>query len=146
MPATQNYKNHARYDPFWHFFLMPFSFLNLIFAIVVTVYHWPNHRVLFSWFVVVSVAFVVAVLKTRTSPLKTQDRIIRLEERLRFHALLPPDLYARSHSLSIQQIVALRFASDEELPELVRRTLDENLSGKQIKQAINRWRPDYLRV
>jgi len=94
----------------------------------------------------VSFAFVVAVVKTRTNPLRTQDRVIRLEEKLRFHALLTPDLYARSHSLSVQQIVALRFASDEELPELVRRTLDENLTAKQIKQAINNWRGDYLRV
>lgn len=146
MPDPQTYKNHARYDPFWHFFLMPFSFLNLLFAIATTVYHWPSHRVLFSWFVLVSFAFVVAVVKTRTNPLRTQDRIIRLEERLRFHALLPPDLLARSHSLSTQQIVALRFAPDDELPELVRRALDENLSAKQIKQTINRWRPDYLRV
>jgi hypothetical protein len=74
------------------------------------------------------------------------DRIIRLEEKLRFHALLPPDLLARSHSLSIQQIIALRFAADEELPGLVRRTLDENLSQRQVKQAINSWQPDYLRV
>jgi hypothetical protein len=93
-----------------------------------------------------SVVLLFAVGRARVHSLTAQDRIIRLEEKLRFHALLPPDLLARSHSLSIQQIVALRFAADEELPGLVRRTLDENLSQKQIKQAINSWRPDYLRV
>ncbi|HWE83548.1 MAG TPA: DUF6526 family protein, partial [Terracidiphilus sp.] len=133
-------------DPAWHFFIAPVLLVNIIVAIYYTIHHWPNHRVLFLWWALMSVVLLFAVGRARVHSLTAQDRIIRLEEKLRFHALLPPDLLARSHSLSIQQIVALRFAADEELPGLVRRTLDENLSQKQIKQAINSWRPDYLRV
>jgi hypothetical protein len=83
---------------------------------------------------------------TRSYALKAQDRIIRLEEKLRFTALLPADLLARSQALTVRQIIGLRFASDAELPALVKRALDENLTEKQIKQAITSWRPDYLRV
>jgi hypothetical protein len=146
MPEPQNFKNHTRFDPFWHFFITPVLLLNIIASIYVTIHHWPEHRVLFLWWVLMSVILVFAVGRARQHSLTAQDRIIRLEERLRFTALLPPDLLARSHSLATAQIIALRFASDEELPDLVRRTLDENLTQKQIKQAINNWRPDYLRV
>ena len=87
-----------------------------------------------------------AVGKARAHSLTAQDRIIRLEEKLRYAALLPPDLLARSQALTVRQIIGLRFASDEELPGLVKRALDENLSEKDIKKSINKWRPDYLRV
>ena len=146
MPESQNYSNHTRFDPVWHFFIAPVTLINVAAAIYATVHHWPQHHVLFLWWVFLSLVLVVAVTRARQHSLITQDRIIRLEEKLRFHALLPPDLLERSHSLSIRQIVALRFAADEELPGLVRRALDENLTNKQIKQAINSWRPDYLRV
>jgi hypothetical protein len=146
MPEPQNFKNHTRFDPFWHFFITPVLLLNIIASIYVTIHHWPEHRVLFLWWVLMSVILVFAVGRARQHSLTAQDRIIRLEERLRFTALLPPDLLARSHSLSIRQIIGLRFASDDDLPDLVRRALDENLTEKQIKQAINNWRPDYLRV
>jgi hypothetical protein len=146
MPESQNYKNHVRFDPIWHFFIAPALLINVGIAIYATVHHWPDHHALFLWWVFLSIVLLLAVGRARVHSLTVQDRIIRLEEKLRFHALLPPDLQARSHSLSTQQIVGLRFASDEELPALVRRTLDENLTRKQIKQAINSWRPDYLRA
>ena len=146
MPESQNYGNHVRFDPIWHFFIAPVMLINVLVAIYATIHHWPDHHVLFLWWVFLSIVLLLAVGRARVHSLTAQDRIIRLEEKLRFAALLPPDLHARSHSLSIGQIVALRFASDDELPGLVRRTLDENLTRKQIKQAINSWKPDYLRV
>jgi hypothetical protein len=146
MPEPQSYKNHTRFDPIWHFFITPVLLLNTIASIYVTIHHWPEHHALFLWWVLMSVILLFAVGRARQHSLTAQDRVIRLEERLRFTALLPADLLERSHSLDTAQIIALRFASDEELPGLVRRTLDENLTQKQIKQAINNWRPDYLRV
>lgn len=146
MPAPQNFKNHTRFDPAWHFFIAPLLLVNFIFAIVATVRHWPDHPHLLIWGIVMSFVLFMAVGKARAHTLTAQDRIIRLEERLRLAALLPPDELARSQSLTVKQLIALRFASDAELPALVQRTLAENLTQKQIKQAIVNWRPDHLRV
>jgi hypothetical protein len=146
MPEAQNLKNHTRWDPAWHFFIMPVLMLNVIFAAYVTVHHWPTHRGLFLWWLVVAVVIFMAVGKARSHSLKAQDRIIRLEERLRFAALLSADDLARSKSLTESQIIGLRFASDAELPALVKRTLDQGLTQKQIKESITSWRPDYFRV
>ena len=146
MPEPQTYKNHTRFDPPWHFFIAPLLLINIIFAIWALFRHWPNHPHLLIWGIVMSIVIFMAVGKARSHSLKAQDRIIRLEEKLRYAALLPPDLVARSQALTVRQIIGLRFASDAELPGLVKRALDENLSEKQIKQAIVTWKPDYLRV
>jgi hypothetical protein len=146
MPEPQTYKNHVRYDPIWHFFITPLLLLNILFAIYATIHHWPTHRVLFCWWIVMAIVLLLAVGRARQHSLTAQDRCIRLEERLRFAALLPADELARSQALTKSQIIGLRFASDTELPALVKRTLDENLTQKQIKEAIVTWRPDYLRV
>lgn len=146
MPEPQTYKNHTRFDPVWHFFIAPALLINFFFSIYLLIHHWPEHRAILGWWIILSLVIFMAVGKARGHSLKTQDRIIRLEERLRFAALLPPDLLARSNSLTEPQYVALRFASDAEVPALVKRTLDENLTQKQIKQAIQNWRPDYFRV
>jgi hypothetical protein len=146
MPTPQNLKNHARFDPLWHFFVAPLLLVNIGFAITATVRHWPDHPHLFPWWIVMSIVLFVAVGKARGHSLTAQDRIIRLEERLRLAALLPADELPRTHALTTRQLIALRFASDAELPALVHRTLNENLTPKQIKEAIVTWRPDYLRV
>jgi hypothetical protein len=111
-----------------------------------TIHHWNWHRVLFLWYIVLSLALIVLAIGSRVMALKAQDRVICLEERLRFAALLPADLLARSKALSQDQLIGLRFASDDELPALVKRALDEHLTRDQIKKSINSWRPDYFRV
>jgi hypothetical protein len=146
MSAPQSFKNHAKWDPPFHFFLMPFLLVNLIFSVYTLVYHWPFHRHLFAWWVVMSVMLFLGFARTRMYSPKTQDRTIRLEERLRMAALLDPTELVRSHALTASQLIGLRFASDSELPNLVQRALDEDLTQKQIKEAIVEWRPDYMRV
>ncbi len=146
MPEPQNFKNHTRFDPPWHFFIAPVLLLNVLFSIALTIHHWPQHRILLLWWDLLSIVLLMAVGKARAHSLKAQDRIIRLEERLRFAALLPPAELAASHALSESQLIGLRFASDAELPALVKRTLAENLTQKQIKESINSWKPDYFRV
>jgi hypothetical protein len=146
MPEPQNYKNHTRFDPPWHYFIAPALLLNILVSVGETIHHWPNHHFLFLWWIVMSVVLLMAVGKARSHSLKAQDRIIRLEERLRFAALLSPEELGRSNALTESQIIGLRFASDAELPALVKRTLDQGLTQKQIKESINSWRPDYFRV
>lgn len=139
----QTYANHARFDPWYHFFLAPIALLVFLASIVHLVRH-PH-----PWgivHVIVAFAFVVLVVKLRTNPLKVQDRVIRLEERLRLAMLLPEPLRARIDELAVPQLIALRFASDAEIPALVERTLNEKLGPKQIKQAILNWRADNFRV
>jgi Family of unknown function (DUF6526) len=146
MPTPQNLKNHGRFDPPFHFFILPMLLLNLIFSIYVTIHHWPAHWALHLWWIAMSVVFFVMAGRARDRALCVQDRLIRLEERLRLHALLPAEDRAHINELTVQQLIALRFASDDELPALVRKTLTQNLEPKAIKQSIANWRGDYHRV
>ena len=141
--VPQNFSNHSRLDPPFHFFIFP------VFAIsfVITIVHLVTHPGLHSaWLVVFMLAAIALVFKVRMYSLKVQDRVIRLEERLRLAILLDKPLRARIGELSESQLVALRFASDAELPGLTARTLAEKLSNKEIKKAVGQWRPDYWRV
>ena len=146
MATPQSLKNHTRFNPPFHFFILPMLLLNLIFSIYVTIHHWPEHRVLFLWWIVMSIVLFMMAGISRSQTLRAQDRIIRLEERLRLHALLPTEDRAHIDELSIKQLIALRFASDDELPALAHRALTQNLEPKAIKQSIVNWRGDYHRV
>jgi hypothetical protein len=146
MPVPQNLKNHARWYPLFHFFVLPMLLLNFIFSIYATIHHWPEHWALHLWWIAMSIVFFIMAGIARGGAIKVQDRVIRLEERLRLHALLPAEERPHINELSIKQLIALRFASDDELPALVRKTLTQNLEPKAIKQSIVNWRGDYDRV
>jgi hypothetical protein len=146
MPTPQNFKNHARFEPMFHFFVAPVLLINLIVAIVVLIRRWPHHLWMHAWLLIMAAALFLLAGIARSYPLRVQDRVIRLEENLRYQRLLAPELAAAAQSLSVGQVVALRFASDAELPTLVQRTLSENLEPKAIKQSITNWRADNLRV
>lgn len=146
MPETQNAQKHARFYPPFHFVASPLLLANLGVAIFFTVHDWPSNRFLHCWWIVMSLGFFVMLLVSRTQPLRAQDRVIRLEERLRHAALMSPEQLRLVSGLSVRQIIALRFASDEELPALALRAATENLTPKAIKTAILVWRPDHLRV
>jgi Family of unknown function (DUF6526) len=139
----QSFANHTRLDPPFHFFVLPVFAITVIIAIVHLVMHPSLHS---AWLVVFSVAAATAVFKIRIYALKVQDRVIRLEERLRMAILLDKPLRARIVDLTESQLVGLRFASDTELPALAARALAENLSRADIKKAVTQWRPDYWRV
>jgi hypothetical protein len=146
MPTPQNLKNHTRYDPPFHFFLVPMLLLNLIFSIYITVNEWPRYEHTHLWWIVMAIVFLLMAELGRAYAIKVQNRVIRLEERLRLTSLLPATDRAHIDELSIKQLIALRFASDAELPALVHKTLTERLEPKAIKQLITTWRPDYDRV
>ena len=140
----QSYANHRRYWPLWHFFAVPILVVNVI---VVTVYLVRDPGFASGWNVVVAIALLTAVVASRYMPLRAQDRIICLEERTRLERLLPADLRSRIPELRRRHLIALRFAPDEEIPELARRVLDGELqTPSEIKRAIARWRADHVRV
>jgi hypothetical protein len=141
--VPQSLANHTRFDPFFHFFILPVFGITVIIAIVYLVRFPSLHA---AWMVVLSVAAAGAVVKVRAYALKVQDRIIRIEERLRMAILLDKSLRIRITELTESQLAGLRFASDAELPALTARALSEKLSRADIKKAITAWRPDYWRV
>ena len=146
MPAPQNLKNHSRFDPLFHFFVLPLLLLNIIFSIYIAIKHWPENPHLHIWWIAMSLALFALAGVARSSALRAQDRIIRLEEHLRLAALLPAEDHKYIAELTCGQLIALRFASDDELPALVRKTLSQRLEPKAIKQNIANWRPDHQRV
>lgn len=139
----QTLANHTRLDPLFHFIALPVFGLSSIAAAAHFLWHPSVHS---GGFFVVSVAAVIAVVKIRIYALRVQDRVIRLEERLRLAALLPEPLRSRIPELTEEQLIALRFASDAEVSTLVQRALSEKLSRADIKKAIQIWRPDYWRI
>jgi hypothetical protein len=141
--TPQSYKHHARFDPLFHFFVLPVLVVNLVSAIVAVVRfpHWHS-----AWWLVLALAALVAAFKIRLYALRVQDRVIRLEERLRLQALAPAAWHAQIYKLTEDQLIGLRFAADDEVVELARQALEHNLSRKQIKQRVKDWRADEFRV
>lgn len=136
--TAQSYKNHGRTDPKVHFFLFPLTVACFI-ASLFHVFHQPSPANVLL--VPVTFCMMLTVLFMRMYSLKVQDRVIRLEETLRMK-----ELGIAQDGLTLSQIIALRFASDTELPTLAARAKAESLTGKQIKQSIQNWRGDYHRV
>jgi len=139
----QTYPSHTRWDPLFHFFALPVFLLLAVAGMVHFLWRPGLHSALMF---VVAVALAVVVVKVRDYPIRVQDRIIRLKERLRLASLLPEPLRSRIPELTEGQLIALRFASDGEVPKLVERALSEKLSPADIKKSIQTWRPDYWRV
>jgi Family of unknown function (DUF6526) len=139
----QTLKNHVRRDPVFHFFLLPLSALMFVAAVWHAIRH-PEFVPI--WLAVASFLLMGAIFLIRVYSLKVQNRVIRLEERLRLVALLPESQRARIGDLTEGQLIALRFASDAELSALVNRALAERLTPADIKKSIRSWRADYFRV
>lgn len=143
--TEQNFKNHVRFVPLYHFFVLPMLIINFGWSI----YRWKLAAFSIDGLesVLTAAALLFGVLYGRLFALSVQDRVIRLEERLRYERLLPEELRWRADELTVSQFVSLRFAGDEELPQLMRKVLDDKLiQRKAIKQLIKNWRPDYLRA
>ncbi len=143
--AEQNFANHGKFFPPFHFFVIPVLTINLVHAL----YVWGKSGFSLAGFLQVLVAFALPLgfLSARMMALKVQDRVIRLEEQLRFDRLLPSDLRTRIGEFSVDQCIALRFASDSELPLLARKVLDDKVTErKSVKRMVSNWRPDYLRA
>jgi cell division protein FtsL len=143
--AEQTFSNHVKTVPGFHFFVMPVMALNFGWSI----YRWKVAGFSLDAFISVltAAALIMLMLYARLFALKVQDRVIRLEERMRLEKLLPDDLKPRIGEFTSGQLVAMRFASDAELPGLARKVLADNIqSGKAIKQMVQTWRADYLRA
>jgi hypothetical protein len=141
---AQTYSTHTRWHTPYHFVLFPILLIHFIWSIVRLVKA-PGFDTAES--LLLSFGLLLMLLLVRVNPLRAQDRLIRLEERLRYQRLLPADLAARASELPARFIVALRFASDEELPGLARQVLDGKFAKPdEVKRAIKNWRGDYLRV
>jgi hypothetical protein len=141
---TQTVRNHTRLLPAFHLFVVPVLFLNLLNMLR---HLWRLPSIATAWAVVVAAALLTLAFLARIMALTVQDRLIRLEMRLRLREVLPQELHDRIRELTHRQLVAMRFASDAELPELTREVLAGRLATtKAIKLRVKDWQPDWLRA
>ena len=142
---AQNYANHRRTVPIYHFILFPIIALTLIGSFVNLYQSWGDHQRQYSssLIVVAMVCLLLLFFIARLFPLKAQDRAIRVEENLRHYVMTGNQLDPK---LTVRQIIGLRFASDEEFVDLARRAVEDNLSEDAIKKAVKNWRADTYRV
>ena len=142
--SGQTYQTHVRWFPPFHFFVLPALLIN-VFVWGYLLYRSPSR--LGVWELIVAVALFMAALTARVMALAVQDRVIRLEMRLRMREVLPADLHSRIKEITREQCVGLRFASDAELPALVRKVLAGELkTATEIKKQVAQWQGDYLRA
>ena len=142
--TTQSYANHQRWFPLFHFVASPLLLAYALWAIWTALESSSAER---WWTAVFAIGVFLAALASRAMAVRVQDRVIRLEMRLRLAAVLPDDLRAQIPKLATRHLVALRFASDAELPGLVRQVLAGSLTDqKAIKKAIVHWQADHLRA
>jgi hypothetical protein len=139
--GEQNYSNHRRYVPLYHGLTFAIIVLLLVSSIYYTIAEIVNHSSLKPglFLFLISIAFLSLFYYARSFAERAQDRAIRAEENFRYYLLTGKPL---DKKLTIQQIIGLRFASDEEFPDLVKRALDENLGNEDIKKAVKNWRAD----
>src|SRR6476620_1602317 len=141
---THDYKSHRRYVPSFHFFVLPVLLANVV---IEGKRLFQNQDLRNAWAVVFAIALFVFAFAARGMAARAQDRVIRLEERLRLASLMSPENFSKIGELTPAQLVALRFASDEEAPDLAQRTLTgEFKSPEEIKKAVKNWRADLHRV
>lgn len=143
--TPQTYANHTQFNPLYHYFTSPLALIFLVWTIIRV---WKAPTSDNAYFLVGALAMFGVVSVSRLSPLRAQDRLIRLEEQLRYQRVLPAQLAEKAmSSFAPRHYIALRFASDEELQGLVEKVIaDPQLKGKEIKQQIRNWRGDYFRV
>ncbi|KUP06293.1 hypothetical protein Q75_09140 [Bacillus coahuilensis p1.1.43] len=140
---TQNYHNHTKIDPIFHGVIGGLALVTLGFSIGFAVNNLEDSVVLSIFVLVVTITLILTGLNVRRYALMLQDRIIRQEESFRYFRLTGKEL---NKAVTLKQIIALRFASDEELPTLVDRAVNENVSADEIKKSIRNWRADHHRV
>ena len=144
MADVQRYENHARLVPGYHYVALPIFAINLVWSLIVAIRQPAAGTIIAA---LVAVGLVLLALYARTFALTAQNRVIRLEMRLRLRERLPADLLPRLQDFTVDQLVALRFASDAELPDLARTVLRDRITDrKAIKKMIRDWQPDQLRV
>ena len=144
MSETQNLQNHTKLVPGFHFFVLPVLVINLIWSIVDMVHGFSAQSTRSA---VVALALLMLAFTTRLMALTVQDRVVRLEMRLRLQQLLPADLRPRIPEFTVGQLVSLRFAGDAELPDLARKVLQDKVTNrKAIKELVRDWQPDFLRA
>ena len=140
----QDFATHRRWVPLYHFFTMPVLLVNLVYW-VVRVFSSVSFGSIMAALVAAALLFLGFFARAFASTV--QDRVIRLEERLRLERSLPAELKSRTDEFSVKQLVGLRFAPDEEIPGLARKVLDEKIEkADDVKRLIKAWRPDHQRI
>jgi hypothetical protein len=146
--SRQSYSNHSRYHPIYHFFLLPATVLFICLSLYLFVQKAIHQEewALGIYYLLAGAMAATIVALLRYYPLRVQDRLIRAEIKIRYMASTGTPLNGIEKNLRTSQMIALRFASDEELPRLIEQTVQEELSAKEIKKRIKKWKSDHQRI